>query len=204
MLNSGKTAKLNARKMSLVRMLILRSTFWLIIALASLGLYAGFLRITGNFHTVISGELYRSAQPTLKDIANYQKIYGIKTIINLRGEHKGKLWYDNEIAESQKLNIKHINFGMSDGRDLSDTDAQAIIYLLRHAEKPILIHCRAGADRSGLVAALYEAAIAKNSEEIAEAQLSFRYGHVSVPYISRAYAMDESFEHLEPMLGIYD
>jgi protein tyrosine/serine phosphatase len=33
--------------------------------------------------------------------------------------------------------------------------------VFRKAEKPILVHCNSGADRSGLVSALYVAAIAK-------------------------------------------
>ncbi|MFD2031462.1 tyrosine-protein phosphatase [Ancylobacter dichloromethanicus] len=49
---------------------------------------------------------------------------------------------------------------------------------MKDAKKPILIHCQAGADRSGLASALYLAAIKKNSAEAeAEAQLSIRYGH---------------------------
>ena len=65
--------------------------------------------------------------------------------------------------------------------------------LLRSAPKPVLIHCQSGADRSGLVAALYEYAIAARPLEDAQEQLSLLYGHF--PYLwSRTGAMDKSFE----------
>ena len=62
--------------------------------------------------------------------------------------------------------------------------------LLRSAPKPVLIHCQSGADRSGLVAALYEYTIAARPLEEAQEQLSLLFGHF--PYLwSRTGAMDE-------------
>lgn len=58
-----------------------------------------------------------------------------------------------------------------------------------------------GADRTGLTAAIYLAAIAGAGEHEAEKQLSIRYGHIGIPFVSRAYAMDETWEELEPWLG---
>jgi len=72
---------------------------------------------------------------------------------------------------------------------------------MKGAQKPILIHCREGADRTGLASALYLAAIKKAGEAVAEGQLSIRYGHISLPFIPE-YAMDRAFETLEPSLGI--
>jgi len=34
------------------------------LAFATLVFYAGAMRLTGNFHVILPGELYRSAQPT--------------------------------------------------------------------------------------------------------------------------------------------
>nr|WP_234894951.1 tyrosine-protein phosphatase [Sinorhizobium meliloti] len=60
---------------------------------------------------------------------------------------------------------------------------------MQTAPKPILIHCQAGADRTGLAAMLYLQQIAGIDEEISERQLSVRYGHIGLPYISAAFAM---------------
>lgn len=173
---------------------------FLLVALTA-GLYALALQLYGNFHTVIAGELYRSAQPSAQDIHAYAARYGIKSIINLRGDNTGTPWYDKEIAASKKLGIAHFNFSMSARRELSQPRAESLIALLREAPKPVLVHCTSGSDRSGLASALFLAAIAQKGEFAAEGQLSFRFGHVAIPYFSSSFAMDDSFENLEPWLG---
>lgn len=169
-------------------------------ALLAVGIFYGSLSLGGNFHMTVPGELYRSAQPTARQIASYAKLYGIKTIVNLRGENIGAPWYDAEVAEAKQLGIRHLDFRMSARQQLSQTQAKDLVALMRKAEKPILIHCLGGADRSGLVAALYVAAIARGSENVAESQISIRFGHFSVS-ANPAYAMDRAFESLEPWLG---
>ena len=69
--------------------------------------------------------------------------------------------------------------------------------LCHDAPRPILIHCRSGADRTGLASVVYLARVAHADEETAERQLSIRYGHFAVPFFSSAYAMDESWEDME-------
>jgi protein tyrosine/serine phosphatase len=164
------------------------------------GLYLAALQLGNNFHTVVPGELYRSAQPTATLIAEYQENYSIKTIINLRGDNAGSDWYDIEVDEAKKLGIAHVDFRMSARRMMTADQFSQIIDVLQKAKKPVLIHCNSGSDRSGLVAALYVAAIAKLGEEAAENQFSFRYGHIPLS-ITSAYAMDRSFETFEAVLG---
>jgi protein tyrosine/serine phosphatase len=66
---------------------------------------------------------------------------------------------------------------------------------IRTAAKPILVHCEAGADRSGLAAAIYELIVARRSPAISARQLSFYYGHF--PWLwSRTGAMDRTFDRL--------
>lgn len=177
-----------------------RASIGLFGLLALGGTYLGALQLTGNFNTVVAGEFYRSGQLAPTQIANYTKRYGIKTIINLRGDNTGSAWYDTEVAEARRLNVTHVNFGISARRELTGPQAAALIDLMKNAEKPILIHCQAGADRSGLASALYLAAIKKSDEATAEGQLSIRFGHFSLPFIPE-YAMDRTFEALEPTLG---
>lgn len=109
----------------------------------------------------------------------------------------------NRNCNARKLGIAHVNFGMSAGRELTQAQAANLIAILDRAEKPVLIHCKAGADRSGLASALYVAAVAKLGEDAAEQQISIRYGHISLP-VSETYAMDRTFEALEPWLGFPD
>lgn len=159
--------------------------------------YAGLLQVTGNFHPVIEGQLYRSAQPTSDDLASYVRKHGIKTVINLRGTHPGTAWYDDEVTTTEALGITHLDFGMSSSKIISPEKAERLVALMASAPKPILIHCYSGADRSGFAAALYVRKIAGLEEGKAEGQLSFYYGHVSIPVVSAAYAMDRSWADIE-------
>lgn len=163
----------------------------------ALGGYAAYLQVVGNFHTVIAGQLYRSAQPTPSQLDAYVKDHGIKTIINLRGEKQNAAWYQAEIRTAQELGVEHIDFGMSASKKLTPERADAIVAIMEAAPKPILVHCQSGSDRTGLVSAIYTNRIAGQGEDRAEGQLSFYYGHVSIPLISAAWPMDASWEDLE-------
>lgn len=171
------------------------------IAALLFGGYLGALQLSGNFHEVLPGELYRSAQPSGADIDTYAARYGIKTILNLRGENTAN-WYMQETEAAKKDGITHIDYGLSASTEVTAEQAHELLTLLRNAPKPILIHCQAGADRTGLVSVLYLQQIAGLDEESAERQLSVRYGHIGIPYLSAAFAMDVSWEKLEKVFGI--
>ncbi|SIQ95240.1 Protein tyrosine/serine phosphatase [Rhizobium sp. RU35A] len=159
---------------------------------ALLGAYFGFLQLTGNFAPVIAGEVYRSAQPTPADLRRYVERYGIRSVINLRGRNDGNGWYDREVDASRRLGVQHIDFAMSARKSLDRAEMEQLIEVMRNAPKPVLIHCNAGADRSGLASALYLAAIAGQPQALAARQLSFYFGHIPVP-VRAEYAMDRSF-----------
>jgi uncharacterized protein (TIGR01244 family) len=168
-----------------------------------LGLYAGFLVATGNFHTVIAGQLYRSSQPTGEQLAAWHKRYGIKTIVNLRGAHPNEEWYRIERALARELGLTLIDYPISAKRELTPEQVEELLAVLGAAQTPVLIHCRDGADRSGLASALYIAGVAHGSELYAEFQLTPFYGHLPVWFLS-IFAMDRSFERAEPRLGFPD
>lgn len=162
--------------------------------------YRVYLYLAGNFHMVAEGQVYRAAQPTAEQLNDWTAAYHFKAILNLRGARPGKEWYDAEVRTAARLGVTLIDYPLS--ADIAPTAAQVadLIDILAKAPKPLLIHCKEGADRSGLASAIYLAAIAGADEEAAEAQLSFRFGHVSLPFVP-SFAMDESWEALEPRLG---
>ncbi|GFO82673.1 MAG: tyrosine/serine protein phosphatase [Methyloceanibacter sp.] len=175
----------------------------LLIVLGVIGIYAGYTVATNNFHTVIAGELYRSARPTPKLIADWHKRYGIKTIVNLMGPHPEYPWYRAEKAAAEAHGITLIDYKMSAERDVTAEEVEEILSLLSEAERPILVHCRSGADRSGIVSAFYVAGVAGGSEYYAELQLTPFFGHLPFGFLD-SYAMDRSFERAEPRLGFPD
>jgi len=170
-------------------------------ALILLGVYLGALQLTGNFHEVIPGRFYRSAQLSSTDLGKYIDRYGIKTVINLRGSAVGRPWYDDEVASTQQHGAIHIDFRMSAGRQLTSEQSLHLIELMRNAPGPVLVHCQAGADRTGLASVMYLQQVAGVDEETAEWQLSPLYGHVGLPFLY-AYPMDETWEAFEKFIGL--
>ncbi len=159
--------------------------------------YLGVQYAQGNFHVVEQGQLYRSGQLNAEQIQDYTKRYGIRTIVNLRGRNDEADWYRTELTVSEMLGLTHIDFGMSATRETSIEKVDELEKILRDAPKPILIHCHAGSDRSGLAAAVFMHRIRGMEIEKAEGQVSLYYGHIGIPYISQAYPVDETWEKLE-------
>lgn len=166
----------------------------LLLAAISGGGFYGYLVGTNNFNSVIENEVYRARQISGADIVKYKKQYDIQSIINLRGDNTGSPWYDDEALAAQTADVQLINFRMSARRELSPERMAELVELMRNAPKPLLIHCRDGADRTGLASALYLAMIKEAPTAEAARQLSWRYGHVPLPWLATQ-AMDRSFEN---------
>ncbi len=160
----------------------------------AMGGWALGLQAEGNVHVVEPGALYRSAQPNGLELKSLLQEYGIGTVINLRGANAGEAWYDDEIAASNKAGVTHVDIAMSAGAEPSTETIDRLVQTLREARRPILVHCKDGADRTGLAAALYELLVETKPAHDAAKQLSFWYGHF--PWLgSRTVAMDRTFEH---------
>ena len=157
-----------------------------------LGSYLGYIHEQGNFHIVAPDRMYRSRQLDQAELIHYINTYQIKSIVNLRGVNTGSDWYQDEIRVADELGVTHYDYGISANREVSDEDLNAIMDILRDAPKPILIHCKSGADRTGLIAALFQYAQGDKSAEDAAGQLSMRYGHLPFFWNSTA-AMDRTF-----------
>jgi protein tyrosine phosphatase (PTP) superfamily phosphohydrolase (DUF442 family) len=153
----------------------------------------GWLLAGGNFHVVAEGKLYRSAQPSAEDLVGYARDYDVKTVINLRGAHPGETWYDDEMRASNKLGLRHVDLKLSARRELTPEQLASLARAFAEAPPPILVHCKSGADRTGLAAALYLLEVERLAAETAAGQLSVRFGHW--PYLwSGSAAMDRTFE----------
>ena len=100
-------------------------------------------------------------------------------------------WYREEIKISQKMGVVHYDFGMSARDELDKERIEKVLDILLKAPKPILVHCEGGADRSGLISAIWEYAVEGKSAKEASEQLSWKYFHFS--YLDGTEAMDKSF-----------
>ena len=162
-------------------------TFILFLAL----FYVSYGLIYGNFHK-LDQNVYRSAQLFSFNMPYYLEKYKIKTVLNLRGEKPKQKWYQDEKEITKEHNVTLITYKMSARKYLDFNHTSAIVKILKDAQKPILIHCEGGADRTSLVSALYRYAILHQSKEEAEEELSIIYGHI--PTIRpKVIAMEKSF-----------
>ena len=159
------------------------------IVVVCLGVFSG----CSNFHEVTPGNLYRSAQLSGRGFDHYIKKYGIKTVINLRGGSPGAKWYDDEMNTMKKDSVLHIDIPLSATHYVPSQKIDSIMGVASIVPRPILVHCRGGADRSGLFCASWRLKIENYPAEKSSKQLSFIYGHIPFSRWSNTKAMDSSF-----------
>lgn len=131
-----------------------------------------------NFHLVSQG-IYRGARPTDSDQIKALKKMGIKTVVNLQGGdvNDGELGWlipyveDGETQEERELEqslvaeagMNYFNFPLNSldrvTKREADKIADAIKVLSDKNNQPVFLHCAHGADRTGLVIALYRVII---------------------------------------------
>lgn len=159
---------------------------------AGMALWAGYVLLTGNIHEVEPGVLYRSAQLAPERLDLLIQAHHIRTVLNLRGTFPGTPWYETEVATVRDAGAEIISLPMSANSQPDAALLASLLYALRTAPRPILVHCNAGADRTGLAVALFELLEEGKPPREADDQLSFRYGHF--PWLtSRTGAMDRTF-----------
>jgi protein tyrosine/serine phosphatase len=163
----------------------------LLLPMLILGGYIGYILTTGNFHPITPGEAYRSAQLDRDELVYYIKKFNIRSIVNLRGENRNRPWYIEEAGVSAEFNVAHYDISLSASGEPSDEDVKRLMEIFKFAPRPVLIHCQAGADRSGLVAAMWKVVVDKEPKSEAKKELSLFYGHIP---IGNTVAMDRFFE----------
>ncbi len=155
-----------------------------------------------NFDVLDAGYAYRSGQPGPDGLQFAIERLGLRTVINLRGANPGKTWYDDEKAVNRQMGVTLVDLRMS-AQSLPPADVMAgIVNALKTAEYPILIHCEAGADRTGAVAAIYRILILGQDKAQALKELSLATFHFSflTPCMDR---LVEVFEPTEDWLTWY-
>jgi protein tyrosine phosphatase (PTP) superfamily phosphohydrolase (DUF442 family) len=132
-----------------------------------------------NFHEVVPGAVYRCSQPSAADLERFARRYHVRTIVNLRGCCDEEDWYLDECRTAARfdVSVEDLN-GVSAGRLPSVHTVRQLVAILDQAERPILIHCHKGIDRTGMTSAIALLLYTDASLPRARLQLSLRYGHL--------------------------
>jgi protein tyrosine/serine phosphatase len=149
-----------------------------------------YLKLSGNFHVVAEGVVYRSAQPSETTLRRYVSAEGIRSILNLRSASGDE---DREGQLARQLGLTYFHIPLSAVQFPAASDIENVMKILADAPKPILIHSYFGADRAGLASALYLFRIDGEPASKAASQLSPGYGHFAFLGAPTA-AMDQTFQ----------
>ena len=134
--------------------------------------------IAKRFGVVVPGLVYRSGQISKWVIGDVLDRHGIEVVIDLQGADPQDQHQQAEIEAIERRGIALERFPMSgDGTGEPEVYAEAVAVLARAAAqgRPVLVHCGAGAKRTGGVVVLYRVLIQRQSVQAAYRELS-RYG----------------------------
>ena len=124
----------------------------------------------------LGAKAWRSAQPAPHQIKAAARL-GVRTIINLRGpRHCGGYWLEQSACA--RLGLKLEDYQVRSRAAPGKAEVLGARDLFQRIEYPMLLHCKSGADRAGLMSALY--LIAHEGVPVAEAkaQLALKFGHI--------------------------
>ena len=99
-----------------------------------------------NFYEVTTN-LYRGAQPSAQGMTELKSM-GVKTVLNLRSFHS-----DNKLVSSGELKLARLHMKPWHAED---EDVVAFLKIASNTNNlPLFVHCQRGADRTGMICAIY-------------------------------------------------
>ena len=106
----------------------------------------------------VTDDLYRGAQPTAEGMKEL-KAMGIKTVINLRDRHSDKELIGDTGLASESIHLKAWD----------SPEKEELLHFLRivtdKTRAPVFVHCEVGADRTGVMCAMYRIVVCDWSKE---------------------------------------
>ncbi|HKI16923.1 MAG TPA: tyrosine-protein phosphatase [Isosphaeraceae bacterium] len=131
----------------------------------------------GNLAVLDPGRVIRSAQPT-RQLRRWIDGFQLRAILNLRGGSRADWWYDSEVAAAEAHGVAFYDLPLSATRRPTRRELLFLIDVLERCPYPLLIHCKSGADRTGLASALYLMVKRNQPPELAENAFALEFGHV--------------------------
>lgn len=136
----------------------------------------GVFRLVYQNRHRLGDKAWRSAQPAPHDIAQLKRM-GIHTVVNLRGASLSSSYW-LEQAACRRHGLVMVDCVLRSRAAPSVAELLAVRDVLERVTYPILVHCKSGADRAGLMSVIYMHVVEGQPIEQAVRQLSLRYGHI--------------------------
>jgi hypothetical protein len=152
----------------------------LVVLCVFVGVEIGRVFLGSNFHTVLAARIYRCAQPSAEGLKRMVAANGIQTVVNLRGCSYPLPWYMEESRATHALDVVQEDICWSAGRLPSPPELRRFVEVLDRAAYPLLLHCRRGADRTGLASVIARLLLTDEPYEQARGQLGLGFGHVAL------------------------
>ena len=111
----------------------------------------------------VTTNLYRGAQPTTEGMSHL-KATGIKTVINLRALHSD----EDEVAGT---GLKSVRFEMEPWHGEEDDVVRFLKVVTDTNNLPAFVHCKRGADRTGMMCAMYRVVVCGWTKQAAIAEM---------------------------------
>jgi uncharacterized protein (TIGR01244 family) len=138
-----------------------------------------------NFHQV-NENLYRGAQPQSGGLKKLSEL-GIKTIINLRGASEET---QKQQAEAEASGMRYFSIPLSSiGRPKDHEVERALAIIDARENWPVFVHCKRGADRTGVIIAAYRISHEQWTAEQATTEAK-RLGLASIQFRKKGYISD--------------
>lgn len=131
-----------------------------------------------NFHVIESGRAYRSAQLTADKLRQVIQEHGICVVLNLRGANPQDEWYRDERRVCAELGVTMIDIPLSASELPSRENLLRLYDVFRNTREPLLMHCKGGADRSSMAAAMWRMTTQDVTAGEALDQVGLRFGHL--------------------------
>ena len=136
----------------------------------------GFLRVAWTNEGQVVDGLLRSNNPTQARYEDYAA-RGIRTVLNLRNDTHLAPPKLSQFACKQ-LGMTYVSFPMAPRRAPTRQELLDLITLFPTLEKPILMHCKSGADRTGLASVIWLLTQENTSLNDAREELGVKYLHL--------------------------
>ncbi|NPA11846.1 MAG: dual specificity protein phosphatase family protein [Epsilonproteobacteria bacterium] len=128
-----------------------------------------------NFGKVDDG-VYRSAQLLPWRLKKILKKHNIKTVINLRGNNKNYMYkLEKDICSNLGVEYHTISLLSRSPERIRKEELQKLIDIFNNSPKPVLFHCKAGADRTGFAAVLWHIINGGDKHQAIKKELNIKY-----------------------------